>query len=68
MTGPNRSAWALDHQALIRYLIGLLLMFTKTPSPLRGRAGVEPLWRGGGGEQCAVAGADCRASGVGGLG
>jgi hypothetical protein len=42
MTGPNRSAWALDHQALIRYLIGLLLMFTKTPSPLAGEG-----WGGG---------------------
>ncbi|MCC8998005.1 MAG: efflux RND transporter permease subunit [Candidatus Contendobacter sp.] len=26
MTGPNLSAWALNHQALIRYLIGLLLL------------------------------------------
>jgi len=26
MTGPNLSAWALDHQPLIRYLIGLLLL------------------------------------------
>ncbi|MCP5158194.1 MAG: efflux RND transporter permease subunit [Gammaproteobacteria bacterium] len=26
MRGPNLSAWALDHQALIRYLIGLLLL------------------------------------------
>lgn len=26
MKGPNLSAWALDHQALIRYLIGLLLL------------------------------------------
>lgn len=26
MKGPNLSAWALNHQALIRYLIGLLLL------------------------------------------
>ncbi|MCB1919248.1 MAG: efflux RND transporter permease subunit [Candidatus Competibacteraceae bacterium] len=26
MTGPNLSAWALDHQPFIRYLIGLLLL------------------------------------------
>ena len=26
MTGPNLSAWALDHQPLIRYLIALLLL------------------------------------------
>jgi multidrug efflux pump len=26
MTGPNLSAWALNHQPLIRYLIGLLLL------------------------------------------
>jgi len=26
MTGPNLSAWALDHQPLIRYLIGFLLL------------------------------------------
>ncbi len=26
MKGPNLSAWALDHQPLIRYLIGLLLL------------------------------------------
>ena len=26
MTGPNLSAWALDHQPLIRFLIGLLLL------------------------------------------
>jgi len=26
MKGPNLSAWALDHQALMRYLIGLLLL------------------------------------------